>query len=83
MKNNFVKAGEEQALTINDGDNTYLCYPDYSVPLGAAGKSMKKWAVKRIKKISDNEFEWSWAGGNTDKVHAVNNLSSLTFKYFV
>lgn len=83
MKNNFVKADESPALIVEVGDLTYLCYPDYGVPAGSAGTEMKKWAVKKIDESTPGTTIITWAGGTTDKVHAVNNLSALTFKYLV
>ncbi len=81
MKNNFVKHNESPALIIEDGDITYLCYPDYNVPTGSAGLEMTKWAVKKIDEGTPNRTAITWANGNTDKLNAVNNLGSLTFKY--
>jgi hypothetical protein len=83
MKNNFVKENESPALIIEDGDLTYLCFPDYGVPTGSTGKEMKKWAVKKIDESTSGTTVITWAGGNTSKVNAVNDFSALTFKYLV
>ncbi len=76
-----VKENEAPALVIEDGDITYLCYPDFNVPTGATGKAMPKWAVERVDESTPGTTVFTWANGNTDKVNAITDPSALTFKY--
>lgn len=74
---NKVQANEEHQMIVEDGDMTYFCYPDY----GVTSETEEKWAVKRIDESTPTKTIWKWAGGTKDKVHAVNDLSALTFTF--
>ena len=78
-----VKIDETPALIIESGNFTYLCYPDFGVPTGEEGEAMEEWAVKRIDESVSGKTVITWAGGTTSKVHSVNNVSGLTFKYLL
>lgn len=75
MKNNFVRENEIPQRTITDGNKTYLCYPDY----GVTEKATPGWGVEIIDKTDENDVPMLWAGGTKDKIHKIDNLSSLTF----
>jgi hypothetical protein len=74
---NSVKEGESPAIVYEDGDNTYVCYPDYNVQ----DETVAKWAISRINTTSGTKIQW--AEGVKDKRFKVSERTSLTYKNLV
>ncbi len=70
---------ESPGRIITDGEITYMCYPG-KYPIEDTDET---WGVKKIDSTDPEDIKITWADGSTDKVHAIDDFSALTFKYLV